>query len=75
MYEGVRILAIMNGLIRQRSPGTWELTLDLGRDVSGKWRRKYVTVRGSRRDVLGKVMDQEVSDAIDVLRKAQWGET
>ncbi len=39
----------MNGSIRQRSSGTWELTLDVGRDLSGKRRRKYVTVRGSKR--------------------------
>ena len=36
----------MNGSIRQRSPGTWELTVDVGRDLAGKRRRKYVTVRG-----------------------------
>ena len=37
----------MKGSIRQRSPGTWELTIDAGRDPLGKRRRKYVTARGS----------------------------
>ena len=38
----------MNGSIRQRSAGSWELTVDLGRDVQGKRRRKYHTVRGTK---------------------------
>ena len=38
----------MNGSIRQRSPGSWQLTVDLGRDLRGRRRRKYVTVRGTK---------------------------
>ena len=38
----------MNGSIRQRTPGSWELTVDLGRDARGRRRRKYVTVRGTK---------------------------
>ncbi len=38
----------MKGSIRQCSPGTWELTLDLGRDALGKRRRKHETLRGTR---------------------------
>ena len=38
----------MKGSIRQRSPGTWELTIDAGRDPLGKRRRKYVTARGTK---------------------------
>ena len=38
----------MNGSLRQRSPGSWELTVDLGRDARGKRRRKYLTVRGTK---------------------------
>ncbi len=37
----------MKGSIRQRSAGTWELTVDLGRDPIGRRRRKYHTVRGT----------------------------
>ena len=35
----------MKGSNRQRSPGSWELTIDQGRDPFGKRRRKRVTVR------------------------------
>ena len=38
----------MQGSIRQRSPGSWELTVDLGRDQSGKRQRRYQTVRGTK---------------------------
>ena len=38
----------MKGSVRQRSPGSWELTVDLGRDADGKRKRKYVTVRGTK---------------------------
>ena len=38
----------MNGSIRRRGKGTWELTVDLGRDASGKRRRKFVNVKGTK---------------------------
>ena len=38
----------MKGSIRQRSPGSWELTIDMGRDALGKRCRKHVTVRGAK---------------------------
>ena len=38
----------MQGSIRQRSPGSWELTVDLGRDQFGHRRRHYQTVRGTK---------------------------
>ena len=38
----------MNGSIRQRSKGTWELTIDMGNDANGKRRRKFVTVNGTK---------------------------
>ena len=38
----------MNGSIRSRGKGTWELTVDLGRDANGKRRRKFVNVKGSK---------------------------
>ena len=38
----------MNGSIRQRSKGTWELTIDMGKDGNGKRRRKFVAVKGTK---------------------------
>ena len=38
----------MNGSIRSRGKGTWELTVDLGRDATGKRRRKFVNVKGTK---------------------------
>ena len=35
----------MNGSIRKRGKGTYELTIDLGRDAKGKRKRKFVAVR------------------------------
>ncbi|MGD0447103.1 MAG: tyrosine-type recombinase/integrase [Candidatus Dormibacteria bacterium] len=41
----------MRGSIRRRSKGTWELTIDLGRDpVSGHRQWRYANVKGTRRD-------------------------
>ena len=38
----------MKGSIRQRSPGSWELTVDLGRDALGQRQRRFLTVRGAK---------------------------
>ena len=38
----------MKGSLRQRSPGSWELTIDTGRDALGKRQRKFLTVRGTK---------------------------
>ena len=38
----------MKGSIRRRSKNSWELTIDLGRDVSGKRRRKFINIKGSK---------------------------
>ena len=35
----------MNGSIRKRGKGAYELTIDQGRDADGKRRRKFVAVR------------------------------
>ena len=40
----------MNGSIRKRGKGSWELTIDLGRDASGKRLRKFINVRGRKAD-------------------------
>ena len=36
----------MKGSIRQRTPGSYKLTIDMGRDELGRRRRKFVTIRG-----------------------------
>ena len=38
----------MNGSIRRRGNGTWELTIDLGKDVKGNRLRKFVNVKGTK---------------------------
>ena len=38
----------MKGSLRQRSPGSWELTIDTGRDALGKRQRRFITVRGAK---------------------------
>ncbi len=38
----------MKGSLRQRSLGSWELTIDTGRDALGKRQRRSVTVRGAK---------------------------
>ena len=38
----------MNGSIRSKGKGTWELTIDMGRDAAGKRRRKFVNVKGTK---------------------------
>ena len=36
----------MKGSVRARGKNSWQLSIDLGRDASGKRLRKYVTVQG-----------------------------
>ena len=38
----------MNGSIRRRSKGSWELTIDLGRGADRKRRRKFLAVKGTK---------------------------
>ena len=38
----------MKGSLRQRTRGSWELTIELGKDALGKRWRKYVTVQGNK---------------------------
>ena len=38
----------MKGRIRQRSPGTWQISCELGRDALGKRRTKAETIRGTK---------------------------
>jgi integrase len=54
----------MNGHIRQRSAGSWELRLDLPRDtVTGARRTRTETVRGSKRDAQRRL--RELLSAVD----------
>ena len=39
----------MTGSIRKRSPGSWELTVDLGRDANGKRIRRFASVKGTKK--------------------------
>ncbi len=41
----------VTGSIRHRSPGAWELTVDLGRDAAGRRRRKYLTAVSITSDI------------------------
>ena len=43
----------MKGSLRQRSPGSWELTVDAGRDALGKRRRRFLTLRGAKAQAPG----------------------
>ncbi len=41
----------MAGYIRRRGKGSWEITIDLGRDaVTGRRRRRFLAVKGKRED-------------------------
>ncbi len=53
----------MKGSIRQRSPGHWELTVDLGKDNQGRRQRRFATVRGSKAQAQRKL--RELLSAVD----------
>ena len=53
----------MKGRIRQRSPGSWQVSFDLGRDATGKRRTKAVTVRGTKAEAQRKL--REMLTALD----------
>jgi integrase len=40
----------MAGFIRRRGKASWEITVDLGRDESGRRKRRFFTVNGTRKD-------------------------
>lgn len=57
----------MRGYIRRRGKRSWEITVDLGRDESGRRLRHYLTVRGTRRDAereLARVLHDAHSGAL-----------
>ena len=47
----------MKGRIRQRSPGSWQVSFDLGRDATGKRLTKAVTVRGTKAEAQRKLRE------------------
>ena len=53
----------MKGRIRQRSPGSWEVSFDLDRDPLGNRRRKSLTVRGTKSEAQRKL--REMLTALD----------
>jgi len=53
----------MNGSIRRRGKGTYELTIDLGKDSSGRRQRKFVNVKGTRKEADRKL--RELAAAVD----------
>lgn len=68
----------MNGSIRSRGKGTWELTIDLGRDADGKRRRKFVSVKGSKSEAQRKLRelvsrtDKGITVATQKITFGQW---
>ena len=48
----------MNGNIRQRRGGCWEQTVDLGRDLHGRRRGMYLTVRGAKTRARRRLLDR-----------------
>ena len=52
----------MNGSIRKRGKNSWELTIDLGSDASGK--RKFISVKGSK-----KLAEQKLRELLTTLDK------
>lgn len=68
----------MNGSIRSRGKGTWELTIDQGRDASGKRRRKFVAVKGTKTQAQQKLRellsltDKGIPVATQKITFGQW---
>lgn len=54
----------MNGSIRRRTKGSWELTIDLGYDAGGKRKRKFVSVKGTK-----KLAEQKLRELLTSLDK------
>lgn len=47
----------MNGSIRKRGDGAWEICIEQGYGSDGKRRRQYITVRGQKRDAQRKLRE------------------
>ncbi len=53
----------MNGSIRRRSKGSWELNIDIGRDAKGKRLRRFLNVKGKKADAERKL--REIIDSME----------
>ena len=56
----------MKGSLRQRSPGAWEITVDLRRDPLGRRQRKDLTVRGTKAQASMSVIPRDGSIDSDI---------
>ena len=68
----------VNGSIHRRGNGTWELTIDLGKDANGKRLRKFVKVKGTRAQAAQKkrelltFLDKGIPIGTSKISFAQW---
>ena len=68
----------MKGSIKQRSPGSWEISVFLGRDDKGKRIRKTETVRGKKADAERRIreilsdMDRGITPAKTNYTLGEW---
>ncbi len=68
----------MNGTVRQRNPGSWEIQVFLGRDANGKRMRKTETVRGKKSDAQRRLreiwaeLDRGITPAQTRYRVGEW---
>ena len=68
----------MKGEIKQRSPGSWEIRVFLGRDEHGKRIRKNETVRGKKADAERRLreilseLDRGIVPSVQRYKLAQW---
>ncbi len=68
----------MKGALRQRSPGSWELTIDTGRDGLGKRQRRFITVRGTKAQAQRKLrefltsLDQGIALSTEKILLRDW---
>ncbi len=52
----------MRGSIRQRSKGSWEITIDIGRDpATGKRLRCFETMEGTKKDAQRRLVELQVN--------------
>lgn len=68
----------MKGSIKQRSPGSWQIRVFLGRDANGKIIRRNETVRGKKADAERRLreilteLDKGIAPPPERYRLAQW---
>ena len=68
----------MQGTIRQRNPGSWEIQVYLGRDSNGKRIRRTETVRGKKSDAQHRLreilsdLDRGIAPARNHYKVGEW---